>query len=55
VGRVLFAGEATYREHAGFVEGAMASGIREVRRILGSEFDLYLKPEFTPSSPTLVG
>lgn len=44
-GRVLFAGEATYREHAGFVEGAMGSGIREARRILGREVDLILKPE----------
>ncbi|MEM7342795.1 MAG: FAD-dependent oxidoreductase, partial [Chloroflexota bacterium] len=43
-GRVLFAGEATYREHAGFVEGAMGSGIREARRILGREVDLFLKP-----------
>ena len=44
-GRVLFAGEATYREHAGFVEGAMGSGIREARRILGREVELVLKPE----------
>ena len=41
-GRVLFAGEATYREHAGFVEGAMGSGVREARRILGREADLVL-------------
>lgn len=41
-GRVLFAGEATYREHAGFVEGAIGSGIREARRILGHETDLVL-------------
>ena len=39
-GRVLFAGEATYREHAGFVEGAIGSGVREARRILGREADL---------------
>lgn len=39
-GRVLFAGEATYRRHAGFVEGAMGSGIREARRILGHPADL---------------
>jgi polyamine oxidase len=39
-GRVLFAGEATYREHAGFVEGAIGSGIREARRILGRDVDL---------------
>ena len=44
-GRVLFAGEATYRERAGFVEGAIGSGIREARRILGREVDLVLKPE----------
>lgn len=41
-GRVLFAGEATYREHAGFVEGAIGSGVREARRILGREVDLAL-------------
>lgn len=41
-GRVLFAGEATYREHAGFVEGAMGSGVREARRILGQAVDLVL-------------
>lgn len=41
-GRVLFAGEATYREHAGFAEGAMGSGIREARRILGQDVDLVL-------------
>lgn len=41
-GRVLFAGEATYREHAGFVEGAMGSGVREARRILGRDADLGL-------------
>ncbi len=44
-GRVLFAGEATYRERAGFVEGAMGSGIREARRILGRDVDLILKPQ----------
>ena len=42
--RVLFAGEATYREHAGFVERAMGSGIREARRLLGREVDLQLNP-----------
>ena len=41
-GRVLFAGEATYRRHAGFVEGAIGSGIREARRLLGHEADLEL-------------
>lgn len=41
-GRVLFAGEATYRRHAGFVEGAMGSGVREARRILGHEAELTL-------------
>jgi len=43
-GRLLFAGEATYRERAGFVEGAIGSGIREARRILGYEADLRLPP-----------
>ena len=41
-GRVLFAGEATFRERAGFVEGAMGSGIREARRVLGRDVDLTL-------------
>ena len=43
-GRLLFAGEATYRERAGFVEGAIGSGIREARRILGYEAELMLPP-----------
>ncbi len=43
-GRVLFAGEATDRQHAGFVEGAIGSGVREARRILGREVDLTLSP-----------
>ncbi|MEO1441045.1 MAG: NAD(P)/FAD-dependent oxidoreductase, partial [Chloroflexota bacterium] len=42
-GRVLFAGEATYQERGGFVEGAMGSGVREARRILGQEVDLVLR------------
>ena len=48
-GRVLFAGEATYRRHAGFVEGAIGSGIREARRLLGHEADLELT---TPNMST---
>ncbi len=43
-GRVLFAGEATYADRAGFVEGAMGSGVREARRILGQDVDLVLRP-----------
>jgi polyamine oxidase len=43
-GRLLFAGEATYRERAGFVEGAIGSGVREARRILGYEAELELPP-----------
>lgn len=35
VGRVHFAGEATHREHGGTVHGALLSGRREARRILG--------------------
>lgn len=35
VGRIHFAGEATHREHSGTVHGAMFSGQREARRILG--------------------
>lgn len=42
-GRLLFAGEATYRARAGFVEGAMGSGLREARRILGEAVDLSLR------------
>ncbi len=44
-GRLLFAGEATNREHMGYVDGAMATGIREARRILGHEAELKL-PQF---------
>lgn len=39
-GRLLFAGEATYRPRAGYVEGAAASGLREARRILGEAVEL---------------
>ncbi len=35
VGRLLFAGEATHREHSGTVHGALLSGQREARRIAG--------------------
>jgi monoamine oxidase len=35
VGRLLFAGEATHREHSGTVHGALLSGQREARRITG--------------------
>ena len=41
-GRLLFAGEATNWRHFGYVHGAMASGIREARRILGIAADLSL-------------
>ena len=47
-GRVLFAGEATYRRHAGFVEGAIGSGIREARRLLGHEASLELTTTRSP-------
>lgn len=33
-GRVLFAGEATYRPRAAYTDGAMSSGIREAKRLL---------------------
>lgn len=36
-GRLLFAGEATSTTRAGYVDGAMTSGIREAKRLLGSE------------------
>jgi monoamine oxidase len=34
-GRVLFAGEHTYSARAGYADGAMSSGIREAKRLLG--------------------
>jgi monoamine oxidase len=43
-GRVLFAGEATSREYFGYVHGALASGIREARRLLGAPAILRLSP-----------
>jgi polyamine oxidase len=40
-GRVLFAGEATGHARTGYADGALSSGIREARRLLGrSEVDL---------------
>ena len=45
-GRLLFAREATYRERAGYVEGAMASGLREARRILERKLFWFLTNEF---------
>jgi monoamine oxidase len=39
-GRLLFCGEATSKIHSGYVGGAVETGIREARRILGSEVDL---------------
>ncbi len=41
-GRVLFAGEASSREYYGNVHGALASGIREARRLLGAPVTLSL-------------
>ncbi len=35
-GRVLFAGEATSPGRAGFADGALSSGIREAKRLLGT-------------------
>ncbi|MEM7337754.1 MAG: FAD-dependent oxidoreductase [Actinomycetota bacterium] len=60
-GRVLFAGEATYQPRGGYVEGAMASGVREARRILGTNAELTMCPRQTsgtqpaasPSSPPI--
>ncbi len=34
-GRVLFAGEATSRERVGYADGALTTGIREAKRLLG--------------------
>ena len=42
VGRLLFAGEATQSRHQGYVGGAIASGVREARRLLGTPADLSL-------------
>ncbi|KAL7577967.1 hypothetical protein ACA910_007589 [Epithemia clementina (nom. ined.)] len=39
-GCILFAGEATSARHAGYVGGAMESGIREAQRILGKPVNL---------------
>ena len=41
-GRLLFAGEATQSGHQGYVGGAIASGVREARRLLGAPADLTL-------------
>ncbi|WP_168929600.1 NAD(P)/FAD-dependent oxidoreductase [Nocardioides sp. GY 10127] len=35
VGRVCFAGESTDAERAGYADGAMATGLREAKRLLG--------------------
>jgi polyamine oxidase len=35
-GRLLFAGEATSVDRAGYVDGAMLSGVREAKRLLGT-------------------
>jgi hypothetical protein len=35
-GRVLFAGEATNAARFGFADGALSSGIREAKRLLGA-------------------
>jgi monoamine oxidase len=36
VGRVLFAGEHTRPERLGYADGALSSGIREAKRLLGT-------------------
>ena len=35
-GRVLFAGEATTRRRTGYADGAFGTGLREARRLLGT-------------------
>ena len=35
-GRILFAGEHTQAARVGYADGAMTSGIREAKRLLGS-------------------
>jgi monoamine oxidase len=42
-GRLLFAGEATASARPGFVDGAMTTGIREAKRLLGAP-DVVLAP-----------
>ena len=42
-GRLLFAGEATQSAHTGYVGGAIESGVREARRLLGEEADLVIQ------------
>ena len=39
-GRLLFAGEASQSKHTGYVGGALRSGVREARRLLGRPVDL---------------
>lgn len=34
-GRVLFAGEHTQSKRVGYADGAMSSGVREAKRLLG--------------------
>ena len=34
-GRILFAGEATYRPRYRLADGALSSGVREAKRLLG--------------------
>ena len=34
--RVLFAGEATYKQRYGYADGALSSALREVNRLLGT-------------------
>ena len=34
-GRILFAGEHTHSARVGYADGAMTSGIREAKRLLG--------------------
>ena len=40
--RTLFAGEATTHHHSGYVGGALETGVREARRLLGIAADLTL-------------
>ena len=48
--RVLFAGEATNVERPGYVDGAIATGIREASRILGLQVELDLTAQANASN-----
>jgi monoamine oxidase len=40
-GRILFCGEASSNKHAGYVGGAVETGIREAIRLMGRKVNLH--------------